>query len=152
MAGLVPLTTACLLAAAQLQGIHPMALITVLKVEGGKVGMESPNRGKDGKVFSHDLGPMQVNDRVWVPGIADMHFGGDRARARAAVRDNGCYNVHVGAWILRQSIDAAGGNVMEGIGYYHSRTPVHKERYKGLFKEKFVQMFGESLGLTPRRR
>lgn len=141
----VPLTADCLLQAAQLQQVPPQILLGILKTEGGKVGSESPNRTKDGRVFSYDLGPMQVNDRVWVPVIAPMHFGGDESLARQALRDHGCYNIHIGAWIFRQKWEESGGDIVEAIGRYNSKTPVHKHRYQRRFAENFRALFGNLL-------
>ena len=142
MLELVPVTAACVMQAASIQQVPPQIILGLLKTEGGRVGMESPNRGKDGKAFSYDLGPMQVNDRVWVPVVADMHFGGDHAAARRALRDHGCYNVHIGAWIYRQYVDEAKGDLAEAVGYYNSHTPSKKRAYQRRFSENFMQLFG----------
>ena len=138
MAGLVPVTAACILAAAQIQSIHPMNIITIMKVEGGKVGEYSTNR--NGSV---DLGPMQINNKVWVPVLAKKHFNGDESLTHERLLNDGCYNVHVGAWILRENINRADGDVLEGIGRYHSGTPKHKNRYIAAFKENFKLLFGD---------
>lgn len=130
------LTLACLLSAANMQKLPPQALMTILSVEGGRVGQISKNTNG-----TADLGPMQINDGVWVPVIADLHFQGDRKCAYTMLRDNGCYNVHVGAWILRQAVQDAGGDVMKGVGWYHSRTPKHTKRYQKLFVEHFRKLF-----------
>lgn len=121
---LVPITLACLLSAASVQNLPPALIVAVLNVEGGTVGRVS--RNKNG---SFDMGPMQVNS-VWLPALAQAHFRGDAEAALARLRDDGCYNLHVGAWILRRNIDGAGGDVAEGVGRYHSRTEVHKRRYQ----------------------
>ena len=34
-----------------------------------------------------------------------------------------CKNIIVGSWLLRRHIDAANGNVWQGVGDYHSLTP-----------------------------
>ena len=137
MAVLIPVTAACILAASQLQNIHPMNIVTILRVEGGKVGEYSQN--KNG---TKDLGPMQINDKVWIPTIADMHFNGNELDAKNAVLNDGCYNVHIGAWIIRKNINSADGDVIEGIGRYHSRTPKYKNRYIAAFKKNFNELFG----------
>lgn len=146
MLEVVPVTAACLMHAANVQQVPPQILLGLLKTEGGKVGSESPNRGKDGKVFSYDLGPMQVNDKVWVPVVADMHFGGDRQAARTALRDHGCYNIHIGAWIYRQYVDEAKGDLAEAVGFYNSHTPSKKRAYQKRFAESFVSLFGNPAG------
>lgn len=125
LGALVALTLECLMQAAALQQVPPAILVGILRVEGGQVGLESPNRNG-----SFDLGPMQVNDRVWVPVVARAHFGGDQLRARQALRDHGCYNMHVGAWIYRRALDRSGGNHAEAVGRYHSTTPGPKQRYQ----------------------
>ncbi len=143
MAGVVPLTVACLLQAAQLQHVPPAVILTVLKVEGGHVGTVSKNTNG-----SEDLGPMQVNTSAWLKPVASMHFGGDTKAAYEALRDNGCYNIHVGTWILRQAIDEAGGNIYEGIGLYNSHTTKYKVRYQSLFRKHFWEMFGPQRTVT----
>ena len=133
---LVPVTLACVLHAAQLQQIPPELIVTVLDVEAGQPGMVSENSNG-----TEDLGPMQVNTGVWLGIVADAHFGGNHKAAYAALRDNGCYNVNIGAWILKQSIKAAGGDFYEGVGMYHSRTPSVKKRYQKRFSKAFNRLF-----------
>lgn len=137
MSALVPVTVACIMAAAQIQSVPPAALVTILSVEGGRIGHVSRNSNG-----SSDLGPMQINDKVWAPIVADMHFDGDKEKAVQALRDNGCYNIHIGAWILKQQVDHANGDLVEGIGLYHSHTKKHKEKYKGYFIKRFQKIFG----------
>ena len=137
MSVLVPVTAACILAASQIQNIHPMNIITIMKVEGGKVGEYSKN--KNGSV---DLGPMQINNKVWVPVVAEEYFKGNEDTAYTRLLNDGCFNVHVGAWILRKNIDRSNGDVLEGIGRYHSSTQKHKKRYISAFKEHFKILFG----------
>ena len=132
----VALTPECVLQSAALQQVPPAVLLGLLRVEGGRVGSESANRNG-----SYDLGPMQVNDRVWVPTVARIHFGGDERLARLALRDHGCYNMHVGAWIYRQALTRAGGNHAEAVGLYHSATPGPKAAYQQRFARAFQQMF-----------
>ena len=144
---LVALTLECLVQAAALQQVPPAILLGILRVEGGRIGLESRNRNG-----SYDLGPMQINDRVWVPVVAKAHFGGDQGRARQALRDHGCYNMHVGAWIYRQALDRAGGNHAEAVGLYHSATPGPKSAYQRRFAGVLGQMLAQSqVAATPRQ-
>jgi hypothetical protein len=113
---------ACLLFAANTYQLPPQALIAIMHVEGGKVG-QSVGPNKNG---SYDLGPMQVNT-LWVPKLAKI-WGVDNASAHRRVRDNGCVNIHVSAWILRQRVNET-GNLYKGIAAYHSYTPQHGNRY-----------------------
>ena len=113
---------ACLLFAAHTYQVPPQALIAIMHVEGGHVGQAvGPNQNG-----SYDLGPMQVNTR-WVPELAQI-WGTNNLTAMHRVRDNGCVNVHVAAWILRQRVNET-GNLYRGIAAYHSFTPVHGAAY-----------------------
>ncbi|NCC03978.1 MAG: transglycosylase [Proteobacteria bacterium] len=112
----------CMLLAAQTYQVPPAVLIGIMHVENGRVGQQvGPNING-----TYDLGPMQVNSR-WVPQLADA-WNVDRKTAYSLVRDDGCVNVRVSAWILRQKIKEA-GSLYGGIAYYHSATPGIGTRY-----------------------
>jgi hypothetical protein len=107
---------ACLMLAAQTYSVPPAVLVGIMNVEGGRVGQEvGPNDNG-----TYDLGPMQINSS-WLPQLS-RYWNVDQGTARRWVRDNGCVNVHVSAWILRQGIDRA-GHLYGGIARYHSATP-----------------------------
>ncbi len=100
----------------------PAVMIGVMQVEGGRVGQQvGPNFNG-----TYDLGPMQVNTR-WLPELARIWHVSE-ATARIWVRDDGCVNVNVAAWILKHKI-AETGSLYAGIAYYHSATPVTGARY-----------------------
>ncbi len=92
-----------------------------MQVEGGHVGEQTHNTNG-----SYDLGPMQVNT-LWVPKLAQM-WNVNFQTAYSWVRDDGCVNVHVAAWILKQKIVEA-GSLVGGIAHYHSATPRHGVPY-----------------------
>lgn len=107
----------CLMMAANTYNVPPQVMVGILHVEGGHIGQEvGPNVNG-----TFDLGPMQVNSH-WLP-ILSKHWNIDQKTARAWVRDDGCVNLHVAAWVLRQKLDAAGGNLFNGIARYNSATP-----------------------------
>ena len=107
---------ACILMAANTYQIPAGVMTGIVQLEGGRVGQEAgPNI--DG---SYDLGPMQINTH-WLPMLAQV-WHVDAKMARVWVRDNGCVNVHVGAWVLRQKMSDA-GSLWGGIAAYHSATP-----------------------------
>ena len=91
-----PLTKECIIGAAKLQSIDPRVMLGLLKTEGGYIGAEVRNPNG-----SHDLGPMQINDSAWLQKIATAHFAGNRSLARLALKNNGCYNVYIGAYVFR---------------------------------------------------
>jgi hypothetical protein len=107
---------ACLLMAANTYDVPAAVMIGIMHVEGGRVGQAvGPNVNG-----TYDLGPMQVNTR-WLPELA-KNWKVPVDTARAWVRDDGCVNVHVGAWILRRKMDDM-GSLWGGIAAYHSATP-----------------------------
>jgi hypothetical protein len=117
-----PTIRGCITAAAEVYRLPPAVLVILLNVEGGSLGRVSPNT--NGTV---DIGPIQVNE-IWLPEVA-AHWNATIADAYKALRDSFCANVEAGAWILRRGLDEARGNFWEGVGYYHSHTPEHKNRY-----------------------
>jgi soluble lytic murein transglycosylase-like protein len=112
----VQVFAACLLLAANTYNVPPAVMIGIMNVEGGHIGQEvGPNFNG-----TYDLGPMQVNTR-WLPALERV-WQVNGTTARSWVRDNGCVNVHVAAWILRQKMDET-GNLWQAIAAYHSSTP-----------------------------
>ena len=107
---------ACVLMAANTYHVPPAVMIGIMHVEGGRVGQEAgPNFNG-----TFDLGPMQVNTH-WLPQLQRI-WHVSLPVARAWVRDDGCVNVHVAAWILRQKMEDT-GSLWGGIAAYHSATP-----------------------------
>ncbi len=136
------LLATCLLLAAETQGLPPAVLIGIMDVEGGRVGQQvGPNNNG-----TYDLGPMQVNS-LWIPELAEA-WGVDHKKAYRMVRDDGCVNVKVSAWILRKKIKEA-GSLYGGIAHYHSATPGIGTRYaakviramdrRGLIKRRYAK-------------
>jgi soluble lytic murein transglycosylase-like protein len=126
----------CVLQAASVQQLPPELLISVIKVEGGAPGVVAKNSNK-----TEDLGVMQVNTGAWLPLVARAHFAGDRISAYQRLRDDGCYNIQVGAWILRRAIDQEKGDLWQGVGRYHSATPMYKQRYSALVQRAWNKLF-----------
>jgi hypothetical protein len=112
----------CIEAAARGYRVPPVILVILLNVEGGSLGAVSLNT--NGTV---DIGPMQVN-QIWLPEVA-AHWRTTQRTAFFELRDSFCANVEAGTWILRQGLDEANGNFWEGVGYYHSHDPVHRQAY-----------------------
>ena len=107
---------ACVLLAANTYHVPAAVMIGIMHVEGGHIGQEvGPNVNG-----TYDLGPMQVNTR-WLPYL-ERTWHVNAVTARSWVRDDGCVNVHVAAWILRNNMDNT-GSLWGGIAAYHSATP-----------------------------
>ena len=134
----------CLKAAAEVHHVPAGVLVLLISVEAGRLGAVSQNA--NGTV---DIGPMQVND-TWLSKIAG-HWGASREEAYRALRDSFCANVEGGAWILRQALDEARGDLWEGVALYHSHTPVHKLEYMRLVYEQAMRLKREA-GVRRRAR
>jgi hypothetical protein len=123
----------CLKAAAEVYHLPAGVLVLLIGVEGGRLGAVSQNA--NGAV---DIGPMQVNE-TWLPKIAG-HWGASQDAAYRALRDNFCANIEGGAWILRQALDEAHGNLWEGVALYHSHSPAHKREYMRLVYDQAMRL------------
>lgn len=107
----------CILEAAQCFQINPLVIKAIIWQE-SKNRQQALNRNKNSTV---DVGVMQINT---VHFKALKNLGIDETQ----LRENRCANVFSGAWILKQSIERY-GYTWEGIGNYHSKTPVHHDKY-----------------------
>ena len=77
---------------------------------------------------TEDIGLMQINSS-WLTTLRRHGI------SREGLLDT-CINLYVGAWILRQTIDAADGDVWAGVGAYHSPTPARQQNYRTLVVHK----------------
>ena len=89
----------------------------ILKTKSGTVGACTVQA--NGR---HDCGPAQINAEIWVPHFANL-LHRPVGEIFYAIRDNGCFNIHAAAYILRRKIEEARGDVWDGIGRYNSATP-----------------------------
>lgn len=107
----------CIVEAAQCFQINPLIIKAVIWQE-SKNRQQAMNINKNSTI---DVGIMQINT---------VHFKALKALGIDAtlLRDNSCANVFSGTWVLKQSIDRY-GYTWDGIGNYHSKTPVHHDRY-----------------------
>lgn len=129
---------ACITEAARLHQLPPSLLVILLQVEGGALGRVSHNR--NGTV---DIGPMQVN-QIWLAKLA-AHWNATPAATYLALRDSFCANVEGGAWILRQALDEAHGDLWDGVGRYHSHDPAHKTAYLRQVLEQALRLRDRAL-------
>lgn len=111
-----PVTVECVAEESARQAVDPRVLLAIKVTEGGKIGLAYGNVNG-----SQDLGPFQVNT-IWIPEIS-RHLQMPAAHVRYWLANHGCFNVSVAAWILRQKINEAGGDLWRGVAHYHSRNP-----------------------------
>lgn len=126
----------CVIQAASVHQLPPELLVAVIKVEGGAPGIAAKNRNR-----TEDLGVMQINTGAWLDLVARAHFNGDRDQAYLKLRDDACYNVQVGAWILHRSIKKSAGDIWHGVGRYHSATPSYNQRYQVRVQQAWSSLF-----------
>lgn len=107
----------CIIEAAQCFQINPLIIKAIIWQE-SKNNPQALNKNKNKTV---DIGIMQINS---------VHFKSLKAMGidETLLRENSCANVFSGSWILKKSIGRY-GYTWEGIGSYHSRTPVYHDRY-----------------------
>ena len=115
---LVPLTAACLMAAAQAYAVQTESLYSVLRIEGGWVGLAKPNLRKDGTTRSEDLGPFQVNT-AWLPTFSTYWRQPSQASVYVLLRDDGCAGAYAASAILRYHWQQS-GNLERAIAFYHT--------------------------------
>ncbi|MDR1041905.1 MAG: lytic transglycosylase domain-containing protein [Deltaproteobacteria bacterium] len=115
-AELSPVTFGCLEDSVEAFRVPLAMILVVMDTESGKVGLASQNA--DG---SRDLGPMQVNT-FWLPRLEGMGV------TEEMLRDNGCVNVAVAAWILRGCLSEGKGH-LDALMSYHSRKPHRRAIY-----------------------
>ena len=126
---LVPLTMACLLSAARHYMVPPVVLEASRVVENGETGKSQRNASG-----TSDLGPFQVNS-VW---IRPLRQKGVRLTF-SRLRDNGCVNVFVAAYILSQEERRAPRHSLRiAIGHYHSHRPSEARKYRARVRKEIA--------------
>jgi hypothetical protein len=130
---LVPLTLACILTVQAQYGFPRETMFALLMQEAGNPGVESLNANK-----TKDLGPYQVNT-IHVERFA-RQWGVDRATAHERLRDDGCENAKAAGQLLNEHWQRT-GDIWQAIKDYHSRTPVHGERYGKQVYDKVLRLY-----------
>ena len=119
----------CMAIAAWLTGLPPDVLPAIHAVEGGKVGMATPNKDAAGRVVSEDLGVMQINSVAWLPALSAA-MGTSRAEMRHSLVDDECFNVLAAGLIVKVYLAETHGDMEAAIGDYHSHTPIKRAEYQ----------------------
>lgn len=140
---LVPLTAACLMAAAQSYAVPAESLYSVLRVEGGWVGLAKPNLRKDGSTRSEDLGPFQVNTS-WLSTFTVYWKLPNQASAYVLLRDDGCAGAYAASAILRYHWQRT-GSLDRAVGFYHA-GPKGDPSAMASYLSKYRHIYGETFG------
>ncbi|XTZ39286.1 lytic transglycosylase domain-containing protein [Salmonella enterica] len=107
----------CINEAAQCFQINPLVIKAI-------IWQESNNRQdviNQNKNNTRDIGMMQINS-IHLQKLKKMGI------SEQQLRENSCVNVFSGAWVLNNAIQRY-GYTWEGIGNYHSATPMHHNKY-----------------------
>lgn len=107
----------CINKAAIQYHIPATIIISVLRMENGRIGDAIPN--KNG---TFDYGPMQINS-IWLKEIKKYGY------TKEAIQYDPCANVAVGAWLLSRAI-ADDKTLWKGVGNYHSHTVDKNSAYR----------------------
>lgn len=103
--------------AADRYGVDVLVLYAIAQVESGaRSGLVNKNGNS-----SYDMGVMQINS-WWLPRLEPYGI------TAKDLLTNPCLNVHVGAWILSQTIKRY-GYTWRGIGAYNAVTDWKRARY-----------------------
>lgn len=133
-----PKLAGCISRAASHYDLPEPLVWLILDVEGGVEGTVSRNTNG-----TEDLGPMQINT-IWLPEIQSA-YDEPVEKLKARLVNDGCFNIAMGTWILRLSIDSAGGDIWRGIAWYHSRTPSHAHRYLDRVLKTAERWYGKKI-------
>jgi hypothetical protein len=117
-----PVTPQCVVEEAARQKLEVVKVLAVMKAEGGRLGAFSRNSNG-----SYDIGPMQVNT-IHLPELSQT-YGIPQDTVSKLLAYNGCFNVAVGAWMLRMRTNEAKGDFWYGIGRYHSTSRPDSNKY-----------------------
>jgi len=116
----------CINHAAKTFHVPATMIVSVMKIENGWNGAAIKN--KNGTA---DLGVMQVNSS-WLKQLKVYGI------TREGLQFDPCVNVHTATWILAKGL--AKGEGWQGIGNYHSATPIYNQRYRQKVKVAYENM------------
>lgn len=112
-----PVTLECVVEVSRRYQVPVEIIAGILAQEHGRLGQKIANRNG-----SYDMGPMQINSH-WLPTLRRYGVGEDH------MLHHGCYNVAVGAWIVRYEQARANGGIWQAVGRYHSPHPERAAGY-----------------------
>lgn len=130
-------TPACVVQAVNAHKLPLSIILALIKTEGGHPGTIHQNSDK---YRTHDLGVMQINDRTWIPEIANRDWHGDRRAAIEAIKNDGCYNVMWGTEIFSRYVDETNGRYWLAVGYYNSHNDDPRIRYTKTVVRRFLEV------------
>ncbi len=124
----------CMLVVAATTGLPPRVLPVIQTIEGGAVGMVTPDSNG-----TADLGLMQVNT-IWIPTFA-ARARLSEAETKQRLIDDPCFNIAAAAIILRTYLAETNGELIPAVGDYHSHTPALNTEYAALAERTARRLF-----------
>ena len=118
----------CASSAAVEYNVPRILLFAIIKTESSG-NIHAINRNENG---TRDVGPMQVNT-IWSQHL-ESRYG--IVNASYHLRNNYCYNIRVGAWILKNELgeldvrQSDPNEYWRRVGNYHSKTPKFNKIYR----------------------
>lgn len=82
------------------------------------IDQKKMNKGR----YGYSVGVMQVHSS-WFPVLKKEGFDVER------LKKDVCYNIEVGAWVLRKHIEEVGGDVWKGVGRYNAKSKLKQRIY-----------------------
>lgn len=122
----------CFERAGALYRVAPGLLAVVAEQESG-MDPEARGRNADG---TYDVGLMQINSS-WRTVLGETRW--------RAVATDPCYNVIVGAWVLRDCLDRYGYS-WEGLGCYNATSEDKRAAYARKLAERMWRKLGRAKG------
>ena len=132
-----PPTMECLFVEAERQQLSPALLLAVTHTERGRVGEFSKNRNG-----TYDIGPLQIN-KSWIDKLAKK-TNSTPERVASQLAYDGCWNIAVGAWILRNAIDESPNDIWRGVGYYNSHNPKYWPGYAARVQVAYSKIINDA--------
>ena len=132
-----PVTVQCIVREAIKQQLEPEMVWAILRQENGRVNKHSVNTNK-----TLDIGPMQINNGKMEKYLRDLQSKTNMSYSqfRHRLYSDACFNVSVGAYVLRVKINAAGGSKFKGMGWYNSANEPHYSRYLAKVKGHYFDI------------
>lgn len=128
-----PVTLECMVAVSRRYQVPIEIIAGILAQEHGRLGARSPNRNG-----TADLGPMQINS-FWLPTLRRYGI------TESQMLHHGCYNVAVGAWIVRYEQARGRLDLWRAVGRYHSPDPARAAGYMHKVAGKVRDLMGGRL-------
>lgn len=134
----------CVRMASAEYAIPQLVYLGVLKTEGGWSGLKKKNVGV-GEAYRWDYGIAQVNSSN--VSMISRQLGLEYHQVEYSTKNNDCYNIMVGAFLLKKAILASGGDLWRGVGAYHTGANITKKsqvirsfNYQKMVYQKMVYM------------